>query len=178
MKLKNCSLRKLKENDLPIVLEWRNSEKVRPYMFSDHLITEKEHQEWFANIKNSKITKYYIFEVNGEPAGLSSFINIDETNRTCEWGFYIGLQDSKPGLGTILAKTSINHAFKKLKVKVIFGRVLVFNKPSCALFEKMGFRKESLLKEHVIKNGIPHDVVIYKLNYKDWLKQRSINNEE
>ena len=44
------TLRDLTPDDSDRLLAWRNSEAVRPYMYSDHLISPEEHARWFAGI--------------------------------------------------------------------------------------------------------------------------------
>lgn len=43
----NYTLRPLEEKDLPIILEWRNSEKVHSKMLTDHKITWEEYYSWY-----------------------------------------------------------------------------------------------------------------------------------
>ena len=44
-------LRDLHLNDLSLILEWRNSPKVRKNMYSQHEITIKEHLKWWEKSK-------------------------------------------------------------------------------------------------------------------------------
>lgn len=45
-----ASLRHLTPQDESMILEWRNSDAVAPYMLRDTVISEEEHHKWFGQI--------------------------------------------------------------------------------------------------------------------------------
>ena len=47
LSLKELNLRQITVKDLEIMLKWRNSESIRRYMLTDHVITLKEHRAWY-----------------------------------------------------------------------------------------------------------------------------------
>ncbi len=47
------TLKALSEKELSLILQWRNSKRVRAFMYDDHLITWKEHLEWFQHLMNN-----------------------------------------------------------------------------------------------------------------------------
>ena len=65
----NYTLRPLEEKDLPIILEWRNSEKVHSKMLTDHKITWEEHYSWYQRMKGQPIKRNLVFEYNETPIG-------------------------------------------------------------------------------------------------------------
>ncbi|MEW5919763.1 MAG: UDP-4-amino-4,6-dideoxy-N-acetyl-beta-L-altrosamine N-acetyltransferase [Bacillota bacterium] len=169
-------LREINENDLEMILRWRNSERVRANMFTDHIITIDEHRQWFQNLKEKDNDVFLIFEYDRTPYGLTCFNQIDKLNYNCFWGFYLGINNPEPGFGTIMAYVSLNYAFFSLEVKKIYGKVFAFNTASIKLFKKMGFHQECYLKQHVLKKGSYEDVIIFALSKDKW--QLISNNDK
>jgi UDP-4-amino-4,6-dideoxy-N-acetyl-beta-L-altrosamine N-acetyltransferase len=162
-------LRPMNEGDLEIVLKWRNSDYIRQNMFSDHLISKVEHKAWFDLLKMHKDNKYLVFEREDKPFGLVYFTDIDEKNRRCYWGFYVGEKDSPKGTGTAMGLMGIEYAFETLGIRKIIGEVFVFNKASFSFFNRLGFKEEGQLKKHALKDGKYEDVIIFALFKEDWL---------
>jgi RimJ/RimL family protein N-acetyltransferase len=85
-----CCLRLLEEKDLAMVLDWRNSDRVRSSMFNNHIITMDEHLAWYSRLQQKKNDVCLIFEWQGKPVGVLNFVDYDLENNTCHWGFYLG----------------------------------------------------------------------------------------
>lgn len=167
-------LRKISEQDLQTILTWRNSDRVRANMFTDHIITMEEHRRWYDSVKKNDNSVYLIFEYNEKPYGLTNFTDINNLTKTCSWGFYLGNGSYHSGLGTILAYLSIDYAILSLQMEKIYGRVLAFNTASIGLFLKMGFTKDVVLTNYIFKNGAFEDVIIFVLLKDEWLKKQRI----
>jgi UDP-4-amino-4,6-dideoxy-N-acetyl-beta-L-altrosamine N-acetyltransferase len=52
-------LRAMNDNDLKMVLNWRNQPEVRQRMFTRHEISMEEHQAWWNKTKND-VTKCWL----------------------------------------------------------------------------------------------------------------------
>jgi RimJ/RimL family protein N-acetyltransferase len=74
-------LRPLEPIDSDRLLAWRNSPEVSAYMYTDHPISPEEHARWFAGIAGDPRREYRIIEVDGVPAGLANFYDIDRVQR-------------------------------------------------------------------------------------------------
>ena len=70
-------LRPIEERDLDTVLGWRNSERIRYNMYTDHEITLDEHREWFARLQKEPVPTFMIFEYQGRPIGVIQVTQID-----------------------------------------------------------------------------------------------------
>ncbi|MGB9903580.1 MAG: UDP-4-amino-4,6-dideoxy-N-acetyl-beta-L-altrosamine N-acetyltransferase [Desulfotomaculales bacterium] len=165
-------LRHIEEGDLTRVLEWRNSKRIRQFMFSDHIITMKEHMDWFKKIKQEKNTICKIFEYKGRPIGLVNIYQIDRRNKKCFWGFYLGEENLPHGTGTIMGFLALEYIFFQLQMRKLCGEVFAFNQASLNYFNKLGFIREGYFKKHVKKNRKYEDVIFFSLFKKDWVKIR------
>jgi len=75
-----CHLRPMAEQDSELILRWRNSDRVRQYMYSDELIGPARHRAWFERMLADPKNAYLVFEVEGRPLGLVYFNDIDRTS--------------------------------------------------------------------------------------------------
>jgi len=158
-KAEDYSLRPMEKKDLKKVFEWRNSERIRANMYTDHNISWVEHEKWFSSVAGGTGSEYHILEYLAAPIGFLSIVQIDKNNGKCSWGFYIGDKDAPRGAGSILLYLSLDLIFEKLKIRKLCSEVFAFNMASINLHKKFGFREEGHYIEHVLKNGIYEDVV-------------------
>jgi UDP-4-amino-4,6-dideoxy-N-acetyl-beta-L-altrosamine N-acetyltransferase len=81
-------LKRIIEDDIELVRNWRNSVCIRQYMqFREH-ITKKQQKQWFNSINNIN-NFYYLIYYKDEPIGLFNEKNIDWKERTSETGLFI-----------------------------------------------------------------------------------------
>lgn len=172
MEIRNGGLRSIKESDLKTVLTWRNSERIRSQMFSDHIINEPEHRSWFESLLNHN-TVVLIFECCNRPVGLSDFKEIDEQNHRCIWGFYLGESDLPRGTGLLMGYLSMEYAFNTMNMRKVYSEVLATNTVSLSYHKKLGFVTEGVLRQHVIKQNQYIDVSIFGLLKSDWEHNRA-----
>lgn len=158
-------LRPMKVNDLSMVLEWRNHEAVRKNMYTDHVISEDEHFSWFQRTSSDNSIKHFIFESHGKPLGFVSFSQIDEANKRAHWAFYSGDLSTK-GLGSRMEFLALTYAFDELGLNKLCCEVLGFNQSVVKFHQKFGFEIEGCLKQHHIKDGEAHDIILLAF-YKD-----------
>lgn len=167
----------IKPNDLEKVLEWRNEESIRNVMFNSEIITNEQHTKWFHRISKSPYDISKIFYYDEVPYGVLNITRIDKVNETCEWGFYIGNQSSPKGMGAILGYTALNYIFEELLIRKLSAQVLNNNKKSINFHEKLGFTKEGILRQQIIKEQIHYDVILYGYLKSEWEKRSQILRE-
>jgi hypothetical protein len=82
-------LERLKEVDIELVRQWRNSDPVRLNMQYQEIITPEEQLAWFHSINNLQ-HNYLVIHYQGEKIGLLNDKNIDWASRTSESGIFLG----------------------------------------------------------------------------------------
>ena len=83
------TLERLKEEDIELVRQWRNSDPVRLKMKYREIITPEQQRIWFNSINNVN-SHYVIIHYKGEKIGLLNDKNIDWENLSSETGIFIG----------------------------------------------------------------------------------------
>lgn len=167
---KDCALRPVEESDLEIILAWRNSERIRSNMYTDHVITWEEHRRWFGRIQGEGQVLSRVFEISGKPFGLVNINRMDRANNTCYWGFYIGEAEAPRGCGTVMGFLGLEYIFEVLKIRKVIGESFVFNQASVAFHERLGFSREGHFRRHVLKNGNYEDIFSFALFSDHWIK--------
>jgi UDP-4-amino-4,6-dideoxy-N-acetyl-beta-L-altrosamine N-acetyltransferase len=173
LKRNNLNLRPVKESDLPMLLEWRNSERIRANMYTDHIITGEEHRSWFNRLQQKRDIISLVFEMDQRPLGIVNINRIDRDSNSCHWGFYIGDPDAPRGSGIYMGYVGLEYIFKTLDFRKVTGEALVFNQASIAFHKKLGFSQEILPPVQVLKNGKYEDIVSFALTKDDWLRVKS-----
>ena len=104
-----------------------------------------------------------------ELLGIVNVSNIDWSARTGEVGLAIVNQRQRgKGLGSMALTLMLDYAFGQMGLRRIYAHVIDGNEPSLRMFDKMGFKREGLLREHVIRGGHPHDMILYGLLKDEW----------
>lgn len=168
-------LRRVEAADSGQLLAWRNAPEVAAYMYSDHHISQAEHDRWFAAAMGADDRKYWIIEMDGAPVGLANLARIDLAARRCEWAYYLGEASTRGrGVGSQVEYIVLRHVFEDLGLNKLWCEVLVENEPVWKLHESFGFTREALYRDHVLKAGRFQDVVGLGMLKSDWdaAKQR------
>lgn len=166
------SLRALSDNDLPLILEWRNTPAVRANMYSPHEISKDEHYAWFERQRSNRTARWYLYSTSqGKPAGVVYFTDIDERNRTAFWGFYTNPQ-TPSGTGTKLALEAMDEAFCKQQFHKLSSEVIGHNSKSIRLHKRMGFSQEGLFRSHHLSHGEYSDVLRFGMLSTEWQTNR------
>jgi hypothetical protein len=161
------SLRPMTADDLGVVLDWRNHDCVRTFMFDQTPITTRQHVAWFEALQQDGSRQALVFERDGAAAGFVKFNRL-QVEGVWEWGFYAA-PSAPPGTGMSLASAALRHAFCALQAHKVCGRVLDLNPRSMRLHERAGFALEGVLRCQHALDGIWHDVHCFGLLQEEWL---------
>lgn len=169
----NFALRRITASDYLSLMRWRNDPKIRSYMYTQHIITTKEHQSWLKKITTDNSYHPLILEFNNKPLG---FVNIHQIAKggIADWGFYIS-PDAPKGTGSKLGEQALDYAFNKLGLYKVCGQALDFNEASRRFHERFGFKKEGILEQHYFDGQKYHNVINFGLLAHDY--HLIINNE-
>ena len=165
----NYELVDIKFTDLKLVYNWRNQEHIRQMMYNQDPIKWENHLKWYESlsIDSAKISK--IFRINNEPIGVINVNNIDWQNQRCDWGFYIGKLDTAKGTGLLLGYVALQFILVELGFNKVVGEVLQYNEISKKFHERLGFKLDGVLRQHIDQGKAFKDVYVYSLLKEDWL---------
>lgn len=154
-------LRPMTANDLDMVLQWRNHNKIRQYMYTQHEISREEHSRWYEAVNRDNNRYQLIFESSGIATGFINFTRHGEVP-VADWGFYLAPGAVK-GVGHQLGRLALDFAFTDMKLHKLCGEVLASNERSIRFHLKLGFQQEGVLREQYINNQRYIDVIRFGL---------------
>ena len=171
--LERYALRDIEEDDLPQLLEWRNSPRIHSKMLTDHKITWDEHVAWFNRIKDDPIKKHFVFTYDGTPVGYSSCHGLNLERRTSYGGAYIGALDKCPkDAGIFLFYMGIDNVFSNYDIALSESKVLADNKRVLRLNKVFGYEFDPSKDQYIEKDGERKLVVYGTLTRDRWLALR------
>lgn len=168
---KNVYIRPITEEDTDLIINWRNSDAVRPYFIYQKPFTKEGHLQWLHEMIDSGRGFQFIVCKNDtdEPVGCTYLRDYDRKNRKIEYGVFLGSEDIKgKGIGTEILKLTLQFAFQNLEINKVFARAFADNQASIHCFLKGGFQKEAYLREEVYVNGEYRDIVFLSILRKEF----------
>jgi len=164
------AFRKLKESDIPLLIEIRN-ECAEEFLHDSSIFTKEESLKWFKETKPD----YYAITLDGKMIGYFRVANYSKKN-----GFlYLGADLHKDYRGQGLAYKSylrfIPFLFEKYNLNKICMEVLTTNLRAFNLDTKLGFKIEGLKRQEIFKKTKFIDSIVMsmlKSEFKeiDWKK--------
>ncbi len=163
-------LRDINCEDREVIREWRNLPKVSNCMFTDHVITPEEHAAWFARMLKDPSCKYWIIVCDGEDVGVANLYNINFTHRRCHFGFYVVSPNVRgKGIWSYAEYLLLNYVFDELKLQKLCTEILASNRGVAEMHRRFfGFVDEGILRKHLMKNGVWHDIVCQGILKEEW----------
>lgn len=165
-------LRPVEEGDMPLFLRWFNYPEVRHWLFSserplhtlESLLTE------FERLRNDDSERDWLIEtLDGRPIGNAGLAKIQRPHLVADLFISIGETDCwSQGYGADAIGLVLREAFENFE----FRRVQLFadsdNARGLRCYEKCGFVREGLLREHRLRHGEPLDVVVMGVLRSEW----------
>ncbi|NOT46966.1 MAG: GNAT family N-acetyltransferase [Acidobacteria bacterium] len=100
--------------------------------------------------------------------GSIGFTTFDRLANTTEIGYWISGDEEGKGIITRATRLLIGHAFSELGMNRIEIRCSAENLRSGAIPERLGFKKEGVLRQSQFRNGKLHDFNVYGLLKSEW----------
>lgn len=170
--LEACHIRAVTDDDLPMVLTWRNHPEVRRFMFTQHEIGLDEHRNWFAKASLDASRRLLIVEEANQALGYVQFSQVAEGD-IADWGFY-ARPDAPKGTGRKLGVTALNHAFGYLRLHKVCGQTIAGNMASIAFHQRLGFTLEGVLRDQKRIDGAYHNLHCFGLLASEWQPEKLI----
>lgn len=148
---------------------WRNKERIRKSMLTQHVISKEEHFNWIENLRHKDDRKFWIVFANDVSIGSVYLQNINYNQLNADWGFYIG-EDAYVGKGLskrILCKL-LQYFFEVMKFEVLFTKVISDNTVALNIYRKFKFAEINGLSANGGK-----EIVTLSFSRTDWERCKS-----
>ncbi|WP_342654837.1 UDP-4-amino-4,6-dideoxy-N-acetyl-beta-L-altrosamine N-acetyltransferase [Pseudomonas sp. F3-2] len=160
-------LRPIRDEELELMLQWRNAPSVRRNMYTNHIISISEHINWWRNVQDRTDQIYFMYEYDGLALGIVGFNKVNLVSRTAEWAFYAS-PEAPRGTGSRMEFLALDYAFNNLRLHKLSCEVLDFNQSVIKLHEKFGFSTEGVFRQQHFVDGAYYDIHRLGILASEW----------
>ena len=133
-------LERLKEADIELVRQWRNSDPVRLNMEYREIISPGQQIDWFKSIDNLQ-NNYLLIHYKGEKIGLLNDKNVNWEARTSESGLFLGKPEYYATfIPYLVSVAGIETTFYFLNWQKQFAHILLTNHNAIQYNRQLGYR--------------------------------------
>ncbi len=147
---------------IPLYYRWNNDfATTRTLARSQPLAIDAMTAAYDAALDTDDCVDFTIYErASARPIGSAYLHDIDEHNRTAEFGIVIGEADTRgKGYGTETARLMLDYAFSDLGLHSVLLRVYAFNHAGLHAYENAGFRVCGTRRQCHAMGGTLWDIV-------------------
>lgn len=141
------------KKDATNILEWRNHEAVRKWVYNNKPILLDDHLNFIKNLQQDNKNFYWVVKTQEEPVGVISLNKVDYNNKNAYIGLYGNMLSSIKGKGSLLMRSLIYMGFEIIKLHALKLEVFENNQVAVNLYKKFGFEEEGLMKDFVFRNN-------------------------
>lgn len=173
------TLREIREDDLENIMVWRMAPEITRYMNTNPTLTMEGQRKWLASIRNNGDVRYWLIQVEGQPAGVINLTGMRNPEGNLGWAYYVGEKRLR-SMGTALSleMSMYDYALDKLGKAAVYSDVFSLNKGVIQLHKICGCEIVEEKKSHVCKEGIWYDVTFMRMTAERWLEIRATKKYE
>lgn len=159
-------LKRLTEDMIELVCDWRNSPHVSQFMEYRKFITPEMQKSWFDKINNEE-NYYFIVEYNGDKVGLINIKDVDREKKFGEGGVFIANEKYlNSDISFRMALCINDFAFETLSLSYLIAHILKDNLRAIKYNKLLGYKLQPGQEE--IYNQL------YRLTQEDYFRQREL----
>jgi len=157
-------LRPVERDDLQRCHAWMNDEELTATLAQRYPMSLAREADWIERATRGQDPSELTFAIclvqNDRHVGNCGLVGIDRDNRTATLGIFIGDKDCRgQGFGADAVRALCRFAFDELDLRKIRLDVHDGNEAARKAYEKVGFRREGVLRQEVYRGGRALDVV-------------------
>lgn len=124
--------------------------------------TVEDAQFWISHASQCAPSVHLAIEVAGAVAGgIGVIVGSGTDEKTGQFGYWLGRVYWGRGVATAAASAMLQHAMCSMDVVRLQAPVFEWNPPSMRVLEKVGFKREAILRKSAFKDGQLIDSVLF-----------------
>jgi ribosomal-protein-alanine N-acetyltransferase len=179
-------IRGLHPKDAPSIAASADSPAIAKYMANTfpNPYTQAQAESWIAlNYAIPHPSHFAICEASSPDiviGGIGLKPGSDVKFHTAEMGFWVGEKYWGKGYTTEALEAFTNWSFNEWegkdgqRLRRIWGGVFTGNSASMRCFEKCGYNREGVMKEHIEKDGVVMDMHLFGLTKRNWETRKGL----
>lgn len=128
----------------------------------------ESHVRWVKSIVHSKNYKGFSISLNQEIIGGCSLKNISQVNFNAEFDIFLSKDYTGKGYGKTALRKLLEFGFEELELHRIYAFLLESNVNAFKMYADLGFKKEGVLRENVLKNDNYSNSIMIGLLKKEY----------
>jgi [ribosomal protein S5]-alanine N-acetyltransferase len=163
-------LRPLERGDAPVIVSWLNDYDVTRFLRAYRPMTLRAEEEFIDRAGQSDNLSLGIALRNGDRLiGGTGLHEFDQRCRRASFGIFIGPREEwGKGYGTEVTRLMVAHAFETLNLNRLALQVYEYNARGIRAYEKVGFRREGVLRQDMFRDGRYWDTIVMGILREDW----------
>lgn len=165
----SVTLRAIQEDDLENIMRWRMDEEITRFMNTNPKLTLEGQKKWLASLRNNPDVRYWVIEVDKNPAGVINLTGLENPEGNLGWAYYMGEKRLR-SIQTALAleMSMYDYVFDVLHKKAVYGDIFTLNQGVIQLHKLCGCEIVEEKKNHVCKEGVYYDVTFMRMTAERW----------
>lgn len=163
-------IRPLEREDLRFVHDLDNNESVMHYWFEEPYEAFVELCDLYDKHIHDQSERRFVVEHEGQSIGLVELVEINHIHRRAEFQIIVAPEHQGKGYAKIATKLAIEYAFFVLNLYKLYLIVDCGNEPALAIYRKLGFQDEGILRHEFFVNGEYRDARRMAIFQPDFLK--------
>ncbi len=168
-------LRPLALDDAPVLAKLAGRREIADTTISiPHPYSEEKAKEWIKGhiegaIRDKEVVFAVLTKADRQLVGTIGLRDIDQEHSQAEMGFWVAVECWRQGYATEAGRRVLQFGFEGLKLTRIYAHHMLRNPASGRVLEKIGMRKEGVLRERVRKWGVFEDVAALAILNRNWV---------
>ncbi|MEM7209384.1 MAG: GNAT family protein [Pseudomonadota bacterium] len=162
------------EPDFAQLAAWRADTELASLLLrspsqADEALTRKWWEECRSD--SSQFTAQIVHKTDNcfETVGIARLMFIDQKASNAELGLFIGESSERgKGLGKKAVEALLKIGFFRYQLKKVFLRVAADNQVAMSLYERVGFKREGILKQHISREAGFVDLILMAIFVVDF----------
>jgi RimJ/RimL family protein N-acetyltransferase len=164
---KKVNLRIMEKEDLPLITEWLNNSEFSGEYFSPIQIARTEMEKSFES-SPSELRRFIIEKKDGTKIGFIQHFQQNPAGKMLEVGYGLVPSERRKGYCSEAALLMVDYLFLSKDIVRLQAYTDVRNVGSQKVLEKVGFKKEGIVRKNGFVRGEWKDECLYSFLREEW----------
>lgn len=164
-------LRPLEREDAALLVPWFNDPEITRHLLRHRPLTLRDEEVFLEKLGQSEhdLALGVAVRTTDQLIGVTGFHHLDFKDRHCSFGISIGEKGEwGKGYGTEATALMVQYAFDTLNLNRVWLHVFEYNQRGIRAYEKVGFKREGVLRQQCYREGRYWDVFVMAILRDEW----------